>query len=292
MLQTEILETAFLLSVNSDRRNEFPVAVFGTNSGLKIQFLWARSAEAVTHNMDSLKNQVAVVTGASSGIGKAIALTLAGQGAELFLAARRKEALGETAKEAQKAGGVAHTSSLDLTKDEDIRALGEKLQNEAAGLSILVLCGGAIAHGSLEKAALADLDLMYRSNVRGHYALIQTMLPLLRKAKGQIVFVNSSAGLRSPANTGQFSATQHAFRSIADSLRDEVNADGIRVLSIFPGRTATPRMEKLFAKEGRAYKPELLLQPEDVAEMVTHALRLPRTAEVTDISMRPMQKSY
>jgi NADP-dependent 3-hydroxy acid dehydrogenase YdfG len=242
--------------------------------------------------MDSLKNQVALVTGSSSGIGKAIALTLARQGAELFLAARNKEALGETAKEAQKAGARAHTYSLDLTKDEDIRALGEKLERETAGLNILVLCGGAIAHGPHEKAPLADLDLMYRSNVRGHYALIQTMLPLLRKAKGQIVFVNSSAGLRSPASAGQFSATQHAFRSIADSLRDEVNADGIRVLSIFPGRTATPRMEKLFAKEGRAYKPELLLQPEDVAEMVTHALRLPRTAEVTDISIRPMQKSY
>ncbi len=133
---------------------------------------------------------------------------------------------------------------------------------------------------------------MYRSNVRGHYALIQTMLPVLRKAPGQIVFINSSAGLRSPAGAGQFSATQHAFRSIADSLRDEVNADGIRVLSIYPGPTATPRMEKLFGKEGRAYKPELLLQPEDIAEMVTHALRLPRTAEVIDISIRPMQKSY
>lgn len=242
--------------------------------------------------MDSLKNQVAAVTGASSGIGKAIAIALAGHGAELYLAARSKEALGETAKEAQKTGARAHTCSLDLTNDEDIRALGEKVQREAGGLSILVLCGGAIAHGSHEKAPLADLDLMYRCNVRGHYALIQTMLPLLRQAKGQIVFVNSSAGLRSPANAGQFSATQHAFRSIADSLRDEVNADGIRVLSIFPGRTATPRMEKLFAKEGRAYKPELLLQPEDVAEMVTHTLRLPRTAEVTDISIRPMQKSY
>jgi len=242
--------------------------------------------------MDSLRNQVAVVTGASSGIGKAIALSLAGQGAELFLAARSKEGLGETAKEAQKVGARAHTCSLDLNKDEDIRALAEKLQREAAGLNILVLCGGAIAHGSLEKAPLADLDLMYRSNIRGHYALVQTMLSLLRKAKGQIVFVNSSAGLRSPANAGQFSATQHAFRSIADSLRDEINADGIRVLSIFPGRTATPRMEKLFAKEGRAYKPELLLQPEDIAEMVTHSLRLPRTAEVTDISIRPMQKSY
>lgn len=74
--------------------------------------------------MDSLKNHVALVTGSSSGIGKAIALALAGHGAELFLAARGKEALGETAKEAQKVGARAHTCSLDLTKDEDIRALG------------------------------------------------------------------------------------------------------------------------------------------------------------------------
>jgi len=242
--------------------------------------------------MDSLKNRVAVVTGASSGIGKAIALALATQGAELYLAARRSDLLDLVGKEVQVLGTHAHPCSLDLTKDEDIRGLSEKLQREAGQLNILVLCGGAIAHGPLEKAPLADLDLMYHSNVRGHYALIQSMLPLLKKAQGQIVFINSSAGLRSPANAGQFAATQHAFRSMADSLRDEVNADGIRVLSVFPGRTATPRMEKLFAKEGRAYKPELLLQPEDVAEMVTHALRLPRTAEVTDISIRPMQKSY
>lgn len=242
--------------------------------------------------MESLKNHVALVTGASSGIGKAIALALAPQGADLYLAARRIEALEGTAKEAQGLGARAHASSLDLTKDEDIRAVGERLQREAGRLNILVLCGGAISHGPLEKALLADLDLMYRSNIRGHYSLIQTMLPLLRKGPGQIVFVNSSAGLRSSANSGQFSATQHAFRSMADSLRGEVNADGIRVLSVFPGRTATPRMEKLFAKEGRPYRPELLLQPEDVAEMVTHALRLPRTAEVTDISIRPMQKSY
>src|SRR5713226_3978707 len=233
--------------------------------------------------MESLKNQIAVVTGASSGIGKAIALSLAAQGTELYLAARRKELLEVVAKDAQALGARAHACPVDLTKDEDIHALGEKLQREFSRLNILVLCGGAIAHGTHGTAPLADLDLMYRSNVRGHYALIQTMLPLLRKAPGQIVFINSSAGLRSPVGAGQFSATQHAFRSIAD---------GIRVLSIYPGRTATPRMEKLFGKEGRAFKPELLLQPEDIAEMVTQSLRLPRTAEVTDISIRPMQKSY
>jgi NADP-dependent 3-hydroxy acid dehydrogenase YdfG len=251
-----------------------------------------QAAEATTPVMQSLKNQIAVITGASSGIGKAIALSLAGQGAEVCLVARRRELLEDVAKQAHALGSRGHACPADLTKDEDIFGLGERFEKDFGRVNILVLCGGAIFHGPLEKASLADFDLMYRSNVRGHYLMIQTMLPLLRKSTGQIVFINSSAGLRSAATTGQFSATQHAFRSIADSLRDEVNPLGIRVLSVFPGRTATPRIEKLFEKEGRAYQPELLMQAEDIAEMVTHSLRLPRTAEVTDISIRPMQKSY
>ena len=242
--------------------------------------------------MESLKDQIAVVTGASSGIGKAIALSLAGQGAEVCLVARRRELLEGVANQIHALGSRGRAHPADLTKDEDIRGLGEQIQQDFGHANILVLCGGAIFHGPLEKASLADFDLMYRSNVRGHCALIQTLLPLLRKSAGQIVFINSSAGLRSTAASGQFSATQHAFRSIADSLRDEVNALGIRVLSVYPGRTATPRIARLFEKEGRAYQPGLLMQAEDVAEMVTHSLRLPRTAEVTDISIRPMQKSY
>jgi NADP-dependent 3-hydroxy acid dehydrogenase YdfG len=249
-------------------------------------------AEATTQVMESLKDQIAVVTGASSGIGKAIALSVAGQGAEVCLVARRRELLKEVAKQIRTLGSRGHACPTDLTNDDGIRALGEQFQKDFGHINILVLCGGAIFHGPLEKASLADFDLMYRSNVRGHYFMIQTLLPLLRRSAGQIVFINSSAGLRSPATAGQFSATQHAFRSIADSLRDEVNALGIRVLSVYPGRTATPRIAKLFEKEGRAYQPDLLMQAEDVAEMVTHSLRLPRTAEVTDISIRPMQKTY
>ena len=239
-----------------------------------------------------MKDQVAVVTGASSGIGKAIALSLAERGAEVCLVARRHEALESVAEQVRSSGTQGHVCPADLTRDEDIRKLTEKLRDDFGKVDILVLCGGAIFHGPAENAALADFDLMYRSNLRGHYALTQALLPLLRKRPGQIVFINSSAGLRSPANVGQFSATQHALRAVADSLRDEVNADGIRVLSIFPGRTATPRMAALFEKEGRLYRPELLMQPEDIASMVTHALDLPRTAEVTDISMRPLLKSY
>jgi NADP-dependent 3-hydroxy acid dehydrogenase YdfG len=242
--------------------------------------------------MDSLKDQLAVVTGASSGIGKAIALALAKQGAEVCLVARRRSVLDGVAREAQANGTRSHVRSADLSSDEDIQALTQGLLRDFDHVNILVLCGGAISHGPLEKAPLADFDLMYRSNLRAHYALTQALLPLLRKRLGQIVFINSSAGLRSPATVGQFAATQHALRAVADSLRDEVNADGIRVLSVYPGRTATPRMAALFEKEGRPYRAELLMQPEDIAAMVIHALALPRTAEVTDISMRPLMKSY
>jgi NADP-dependent 3-hydroxy acid dehydrogenase YdfG len=243
-------------------------------------------------NTETLKDQVAVVTGASSGIGKAIALTLAERGVEVCLVARRRGALEMVADQVRSNGTRGHVYCADLTSDKDIRELAEKLRHDFRQMDILVLCGGAISHGPLESAPLADFDLMYRANLRGHYALTQALLPPLRTRPGQIVFINSSVGLRSPANVGQFSATQHAFRAVADSLRDEVNADGIRVLSVFPGRTATPRMAALFEKEGRSYRPELLLQPEDIASMVTHALGLPRTAEVTDINMRPLLKSY
>ena len=154
--------------------------------------------------MESLKDQIAVVTGASSGIGKAIALSIAEHGAEVCLVARRRELLDDVAKQVHALGSRGHACPADLTKDEDIRALGERCQKDFGRVNILVLCGGAIFHGLLAKASLADFDLMYRSNVRGHYLMIQTMLPLLRKSKGQIVFINSSAGLRSSAPPDSF----------------------------------------------------------------------------------------
>jgi NADP-dependent 3-hydroxy acid dehydrogenase YdfG len=84
--------------------------------------------------------------------------------------------------------------------------------------------------------------------------------------------------------------TQHALKALADSLREEVNAEGLRVLSVFLGRTATPMRMAIHRMENRTYHPESLLQPEDVAAVVMIALSLPRTAEVTDIHIRPLSK--
>jgi NADP-dependent 3-hydroxy acid dehydrogenase YdfG len=243
-------------------------------------------------NMSSLKGQIAVVSGGSGGIGGAIAAALAQQGMSICLAGRDRAKLDGVAARLRAVSPRADVCPTDLTKDDDINGLVERVSKEFGRLDVLVHCAGAIDHGKLEEAPLASLDRQYSANVRGPLMLTQKLLPLLKKPRGQIVFINSSVGLTARANTGHFSATQHAFKALADSLRDEVNGDGIRVLSVFPGRTATPRIEALHAKEGRPYRPELLLQPEDVASVVLNALLLPWTAEVMNVSIRPMQKSY
>ena len=248
-------------------------------------------AGAAVRSSGRMHNQIALVTGASSGIGKAIALAFAAEGAALLLVGRKLDTLTEVA---DAAGPPAKAQAIraDLTHDAEIHAIAAQLQRSVGRVDVLVHCAGEIHHGDHTQARVENLDQQYRSNVHAPYLLTQALLPLLRVGPGQIVFINSSAGLKARAGNGQFSATQHALRAIADSLRDEVNSEGVRVLSVYPGRTATPRMAALYVREGKPYRPERLMQPEDVASMVMYAVTLPRTAEVTEIAMRPMQKSY
>ena len=235
-----------------------------------------------------LAGRSCVVTGASSGIGRAIAIALAAAGADVCAVARRREELDETARRAEGPGRfTVHVA--DLVIDEQVAELAGTLA-QRGGVDVLVHSAGSHALGSLEAAPVEDFDRLYAANVRAPYLLTQRLLPTLRERQGQIVFVNSTAGLNARANVGQFAATQHALRALADSLRDEVNADGVRVVSVYPGRTATPRQAKIHTIEDKAYAPERLMQPEDVASVVLTALTVPRTSELTDVKVRPMLK--
>jgi NADP-dependent 3-hydroxy acid dehydrogenase YdfG len=240
--------------------------------------------------MAAFTDQVAVVTGASSGIGKAIALGLAAQGASLCLVGRKIETLEAIAETVRKTARRVLHYQVDLTVDEDILELATHLQRDFRSIDILVHSAGVISLGSIEAAPVEELDWQYRTNVRAPYSLTKTLLPMIRLRRGQIVFVNSSVGLNARANVGQYAATKHALKALADSLRDEVNADGVRVLSVFLGRTATPMQASVHEMEGKEYHPERLLLPEDVAAVVINALSLPRSAEVTDINIRPLIK--
>ena len=242
--------------------------------------------------MAALSEQVGIVTGAGSGLGKAIAQALGANGATVALVGRTKAKLDGTANSFAADSPRPIVLPIDLSADQQLDSLKIELDKRFGQVDILVICAGEIAHGPVESAPVADFDKLYQTNVRANYRLVQSLLPMLKKRPGQIVFINSSVGLSARPNVGQFSATQHALRALTDALRAEVNADGIRVLGVYPGRVATPRQEKLYTKQGANYKPELLLQPEDIASVVLNALTLPTTAEVTEISIRPLAKSY
>lgn len=247
-------------------------------------------SEAPAVSRELLKDQVALVTGASQGIGKAIALELAAAGAGVCLVGRDLRALDAVADRARAFERPVYTYHADLTIDGDVRELRSDMTREVRRLDILVLCAGVYSRGRIEDASPEEFDVLYRANVRAPYVLTRILLPLLQETRGQIVFINSSVGLAAPAEVMQFAATQHALKAIADSLRQQVNAAGLRVLSVYPGRTATPRQARIHRVEGKSYEPHLLMQPEDVAGTVVHALSLPRTAEVTDITIRPLRK--
>jgi NADP-dependent 3-hydroxy acid dehydrogenase YdfG len=231
-----------------------------------------------------------LVAGGSEGIGRAIALALAARGHEVWVAARRAEPLEAVISEIRAAGGAVEGRSVDLVDDAARAGLVEEILAGDAGLDVLVHSNGTIARGDISDAALDDFDLQYAANVRAPYALTQALLPGLIRSRGQVVFVNSSAGLIPSANASQYGATMHALRAVASVLRDEINAAGVRVTSVYPGRTATPRQARIHEWEGKEYRPERLLQPEDVAAIVVAALELPGTAEVTDITIRSMAK--
>jgi NAD(P)-dependent dehydrogenase (short-subunit alcohol dehydrogenase family) len=240
-------------------------------------------------DVETLRGRLAVIAGGSGGIGGSIALALAQKGARICLLGRNASTL-ERAVEATQAHSDAVGFQADLTKDEDLRRLVEYSAN-AGGASILVHSAGVFHQELVECAPISDFDLEYLTNVRAPYRLTQLLLPQLIAARGQIVFINSTVGLAvTRPEIAQYAAAKHALRAIADSLRCELNPKGVRVLSVYLGRTATAMQEAILRNEGKAWHPETLLQPADVASTVVHALTLPFTAEITEVTIRPMHK--
>lgn len=233
--------------------------------------------------MTGLAGQAALVTGAGSGIGAALATALAAEGMRLFLVGRRAKPLDELAA---RLGGPITPLPADLATEE---GRAQVVQRMPAQLHLIVHSAGAFLQAPWATTSATEWRRLDAVNLHAPMLLTAACLPQLRAAAGQVVFINSTAGLRAGAGTGAYAVGKHALRAAADALRAEVNADGIRVLSLFPGRTDTPMQADILAAEGRQAGPGALMRPQDVAAMVVAALRLPRSAEVTEITMRPMR---
>jgi short-subunit dehydrogenase len=239
----------------------------------------------------TLSNRVAVISGATSGIGRAIAIQLAAKHAILYLVGRDAHKLQSLERELAPTTAEVHTLSCELDRDENILALRPHIERLHSRVDILVHSAGAITLAPIEAVSMADFDYQYRINVRAPVLLTQSLLPLIKDAKGQIVFINSSVGVRTKELVGAYAASKHALKAIADTLRMEVNASGVRVMSVFPGNTATPMQQKICSDAGSTFRPDNMLRAEDVASAVVDALLLAPSAELTDIHIRPSQIS-
>jgi NAD(P)-dependent dehydrogenase (short-subunit alcohol dehydrogenase family) len=242
--------------------------------------------------MVDLQGQTAVITGATGGIGKSVALALAHKGVRLHLLVR------DTTKAKGLADELAHVApgvpfefhEIDFSKD--IRPAVERLLKAVPSVDILVHAAGALSLSPFADFDERDFDFQFQVNARSPLVLTKLLLPRLRERPGQIVFLNSSVTQQqTKPHLIAYAASKYALKAIADGIRNAVNDDGIRVLSVYPGRTATPMQERVFKFETRAYSADRLMQPNHVAETIVAALVLPRTAELTDIFVRPSRRA-
>ena len=230
--------------------------------------------------MKQFHNKRALVTGASSGIGYAIAQALAAQGVHVHAVARGWPQTPDS----------WHLHKADFTADADVRRLAAEVSKPDTPLDLLIHCAGVLEIGAVAEFSMAQLDTMYQVNVRAPFLLTQLLLPQLTSSQGQIVFINSSAAIAPNTTLAGYSSAKAALKSIADCLRLEVNSSGVRVMSVYPGKTASIMQERAHTLAGKPYEAAHLMQPEDVAQMVLSALALPKTAEMTDLHIRPMKK--
>lgn len=223
-----------------------------------------------------------LITGAGSGIGAAVARRLLERGDELWLLARDAG----RAKELRERFDGARTLVGDL--DEPARlswAFGQ--QQLPDRLDSLHHVAGVVELGGVGELGAKVWHHTIAVNLLAPVELTRLLLPQLRLARGHVLFVNSGAGLRANPQWSAYAASKHGLKALADSLREEERENGVRVTSVYPGRTATPMQEKVHRQEGREYDPERWISAESIATTLLTALDLPRGAEVTDLTVRP-----
>lgn len=223
-----------------------------------------------------------LITGAGSGIGAALTQKLAARGDELWLLARDA---GRASQLRERFAG-ARTLVGDLAEPVRLSwAFGH--QELPSRLDSVVHVAGIVELGAVAETPVATWQHQLNVNAVAPAELTRLMLPALRAARGHVVFVNSGAGLRVHPEWGSYGASKFAVRAIADALREEERPHGLRVTTVYPGRTATPMQEKVHQQEGASYDASRWIDPASVAATILAALDLPRDAELTELTVRP-----
>jgi NADP-dependent 3-hydroxy acid dehydrogenase YdfG len=240
-----------------------------------------------------LSGKTALVTGASSGIGRGVAVALAESGARVALVARRADRLKDLAAQIEAGGGQALARPADVTDEAEAARAVEDAAGHFGGLDILVNAAGMTQTGKVENANLADWRYVFELNFWAGLYCSRAAIPALKAGGGDIVNISSTAGRRPVGATfGPYAASKFALTAFTESLRAEVTQAGIRVSIIEPGATATEvhthiKDERVRESTRQHLQKDGALQPEDVAAAVVFVVSLPPRVNVSQLMIRP-----
>lgn len=246
----------------------------------------------MTSVSSALAGKVALVTGASSGIGEATAAALAAAGAKVAIAARRADRLEALAVRIEKAGGTALRIEADVTSNDDVSAMVDKVVAEWGRLDILVNNAGVMLLSPAAEAILDDWRRMIELNLLALMGVTKAALPHLRSVKGHIVNVSSIAGRVANPGASGYAATKFGVVGFSESLRREVYADKVRVTVIEPGLVRTELGDHVTNPAAKAGLDQRLaameaLTAEDIAAAILYAVSQPAHVNVNEIVIRP-----
>jgi NAD(P)-dependent dehydrogenase (short-subunit alcohol dehydrogenase family) len=239
-----------------------------------------------------LEGKVALVTGASKGIGRAAALALAGEGADVAVTARDERALAQVVKELEGRGVRALAVPADATLAEQVDQVRQSVTEKLGTVEVLVNNVGIARYAPFEDLTIEDYDWMMNSNMRSTFLFTKAFLPgMIGRGRGWIIFVTSISGLFGFPGETAYCASKHAQVGFAKALDQEVSGRGVRVSVIAPGGVNTDHALGTGRTPG---DPRLAsyLEAEDVAEAVVFAATQPAKARAFLIGLRPMSEGY
>ncbi len=240
--------------------------------------------------LERLENKVAVVTGASRGIGRASALALAKEGVHVVVTARTQEELTSLVQEAEASGVQAKAIVADLTQADDVAQLKTEALEAFDQIDILVNNAGVAKYGRLLEHTIDDYDWMMNTNMRSTFLCTHAFLPeMLERKSGSVIIVSSQAGLRGFSTETVYCATKFAQVGFAQALDAEVLEHNVKVSVIAPGGVHTTFAIGTGRTEGQPGLAEML-DAEDVADAVVFAARQPPKSRILVIGMRPMSE--
>jgi len=230
-----------------------------------------------------LEGKVAVVTGASRGIGRVIALTLAHNGARVSLAAKTEAQLEAVQAEIEAMGGEAFSIPTDVSRETDVIALMRATVERFGQLDILVNNAAIGVFGPLVETSTVQWDQIMAINARGPFLTCREAIPYLRQQQQSfIINISSAVGVRGYPNQAAYSASKHALMGMTKALAKEVQGDGIRVHAVSPGGVDTQLI--------RQARPDLdtsvLMQPQEIADIVLFLLTRQGNAVIDEIQVR------